>query len=329
MEYRSLGRTNISVSTICMGCWGISGASTWGPQDESDAVAAIRASLDEGVTFFDTAETYGFGRSELLLGQALSGRRDGVVVATKAFANHLAPGNLRKACEESLGRLRTDVIDLYQIHFPGWDVPLSESMDTLERLRSEGKIRAYGVCNFGKGNLAELLAWGRAESNQVCHSLLWRAIEFDVQSVCIDNDVSILSYSPLAMGLLTGKFESADDVPEGRATSRIFSADRPNAGHGEPGCEGEAFEAIRAIREISADIDVPMNQLALAWCMAQPGVASVIAGSRNARQARDNARAADLKLPDEVLQRLSQATETVKTRLGPRIDPWNTEWNVH
>jgi aryl-alcohol dehydrogenase-like predicted oxidoreductase len=308
-----------------MGCWAIVGDSTWGAQEEGDAIAAIRASLDAGVNFFDTAEAYGDGYSEELLAKALKGRRDEAVLASKVSPNHLDAATLRERCETSLRLLDTDRIDLYQVHWPSRQVPLADALETLEALRAEGKIRALGVSNYGKQDLTELLGAGRVESDQLCYSLLFRAVEHDVQQVCVDNDLSLLCYSPLCQGLLTGKFASAGEVPEGRARTRLFSKDRPQSRHREPGCEAELFAALAEVRRICEAVGRPMSEVALAWLLAQPGVTSVIAGARNAEQARANARAGDLELPPTVVAQLSAATEVVKQKLGPNADMWQTE----
>ncbi len=325
MEYRKLGRSNLTVSAVSMGCWAIVGGSTWGPQDESEALAAIRASLDAGVTFFDTAEGDGDGHSEELLGQALAGRRDEAVIATKVSRSHLSPEAVREACEGSLRRLRTDVIDLYIVHWPSREVPLEKTWRTMEDLQTQGKVRVLGVSNFATGDLAELLEVGRPEADQLPYSLLWRAIEHEVVPVCMRNDISVTCYSPLAQGLLTGKFRTADDVPVGRARTRLFSGDRPEARHGEPGAEAETFSAIDRIRAVAEELGEPMGRVALAWLLAQPSVASVIAGARNPQQARENAAAGDLTLPDDVVRELSQATEALKEHFGTNPDVWESE----
>ncbi len=325
MEYRTLGRSNLKVSAVSMGCWAIVGGSTWGPQDESEAVAAIRASLDAGVTFFDTAEGYGSGHSEELLGQALAGRRDEAVIATKVSPSHLAPDALKEACEASLRRLRTDVIDLYIVHWPSREAPVGETWRAMEDLQAQGKVRVLGVSNFATGDLTELLEVGRPEAVQLPYSLLCRAIEHEVVPVCLANDISVTCYSPLAQGLLTGKFRSADDVPAGRARTRLFSSHRPEARHGEPGAEAETFAAIAALRAVAEGLGEPMGRVALAWLLTRPGVASVIAGARDAQQARENAAAGDLKLPDDAVRELTRATEALKEHFGSNPDMWESE----
>ena len=327
MKYRKLGRTDIDVSVVCHGCWSIvTDDATWGPQDPADSIAAIRASLDAGVNFFDTAEGYGRGESEEILAKALGPRRKDVVIASKV---HLGPPphaeQIRSACDASLKRLGTDCIDLYQIHWPRPHMDIAEVLATLEELKAAGKIRAAGVSNFGTSYLGDLLAAGCVESNQLCYSLLWRPIEHAVQPMCAANGMSILCYSPLTQGLLTGKFASADDVPEGRARTRLFSKDRPQSQHAESGCEEKTFAAIAEIRRVCESAGVGMAEAALAWLLSQQAVTSVIAGARNARQARQNARAGDLALPPEMLKALTAATEPVNAYAGTNADFWQSE----
>jgi len=324
MECRHLGATDIAVSTVTMGCWAIVGDATWGPQDESDSISAIRAALDAGITTFDTAEGYGAGYSEALLGKTLTGIRDRAVIASKVSSDNLAPSDLKAACERSLKRLATDYIDLYQIHWPSRRIPLSETLGALEELKAQGKIRAIGVCNFGPLDLDDLTAAGRAESNQLPYNLLFRAIEFELQAQCAVNDMSILCYCPLAQGLLTGKFSSADEVPLGRARTRHFSRLRAQTRHGEEGHEEETFEAVNRIRGICDELGEPMERVTLAWLLHQPAVTTVIAGIRNAEQARRNAAAGDLKLSGDVVSQLCLATDSLKIALGSNPDMWQT-----
>jgi len=325
MRYTSLGKSDIEVSVVCMGCWAIVGDSTWGRQDPDEAIAAIHASLDVGVTFFDTANTYGEGYSEELLAKALDKRRNEVVIATKVHSGALTREKMKPACEESLRRLRRDYIDLYQIHWPNWNVPLEESIEALEELKQEGKIREFGMSNFGKQDLTEAVEKGNVVTDQLAYSLLFRAIEYEIQPVCVEHGIGILCYSPLAQGLLTGKFATPDDVPAGRARTRHFSRNREGVRHGEEGCEEETFAAIERVRSISDKVGRPMAEVSLAWLLAQPAVTAVIAGARNAEQAKANAQAGDLELPDEIIQQLAEATDELKEKLGPNPDMWQAQ----
>src|SRR5262249_19670538 len=148
-----------------------------------------------------------------------------------------------------------------------------------QKLVKSGKVRVLGVCNFGPGDLSDALRAQRIESNQLVYSLLSRAVEYDVRPMCVENGIGLLCYSPLAQGLLTGRFGSADEVPRERARTRHFAGTRPQARHGESGCEVETFKAIDEIRQICEEIDRPMSDVALAWLLHQPAVASVLAGA--------------------------------------------------
>ncbi len=327
MQYRQVGWADTDVSTVCLGCWALIGGGTWGEQDRGESLRTIHAALDAGVNFFDTAAGYGNGESEQLLGKALAeaGVRKDVVIATKVSRSQLAPDDVVTSCDRSLRLLGTDVIDLLQVHWPHPDIPLAETVGAMDRLVEAGKVRAIGVSNFGAGYLAEAVPLTRIRTNQLCYSLLWRAIEHEVQPMCEVNDIGILCYSPLCQGLLTGKFRSPDDVPEGRARTRLFSGDRPKARHGESGCEGEVFAAIRAVAGIAEDLGEPMGHVALAWLLARPAVTAVIAGARNPEQARDNARSADLTLKDDVIEELTRVTEPVKAKIGANADMWQSD----
>lgn len=325
MQYRRLGRTDISVSAIALGCWAFGGGPYWGDRDEQLSADTIRRAFDVGVNFFDTAEGYGNGHSEVVLGRALGVRRPQAIIATKVGSDHLGREDLIRACEGSLRRLGTDYIDLYQIHWPSRTVPLAETMGAMQALVEQGKVRAIGVSNFGVQDLAEALNWGRVECNQLPYSLLWRAIEYEIGNACFASEVGMLCYSPLAQGLLTGRWHSADEVPSGRAVTRIYSCEREAARHGQEGAEAEVFQALAEIDAIADELAVPMANLAVAWLLHQPCVTSVLAGAGNPAQLRINAQAADLALEESVVQRLSAATEAVKAKLGPNPDMWQAE----
>lgn len=325
MKYRTLGQTDIKVSVVCLGGWSLVSDATWGQQEEAASIAAIHASLDAGVNFIDTAELYGGGQSEELLAKALAGRRNKVVLASKVGVQNLHPVKLRQSLEQSLLHLHTDFIDLYQMHWPSSEIPVADSLATMEELKKEGKIRAIGVSNFGVSYLKELFEAGRAESNQLCYSLLWRPIEHEVQPACVKNNMSILCYSPLSQGLLTGKFTSVEQVPVSRARTRLFAGTRPQSRHGQPGAEVEAFAAVEEIRRICRSINTPMGRASLAWLLAQKGVTSVIAGARSAQQALDNAAAGDVTLPPHIIAALSAATQRVKELMGSNADMWQSD----
>jgi myo-inositol catabolism protein IolS len=322
MERRRLGRSGIEVSVMALGCWPFAGGLVWGDQDDEASIATVHAALDAGINFFDTAEGYEAGKSEEVLGRALAGRRHEAVIATKVSPSHLAAADVVASCEQSLRTLGTDYVDLYMIHWPSREVPLPETVGALERLKRDGKIRAIGVSNFGVGDLTDMVALTQCASNQLPYGLLWRVIEREIVPLCQREEVGIMCYSPLAQGLLTGRYRSADEVPDGLARTRHYAPTRPLAKHGEPGCEAEVFAAIAGVRAIADELDQPMAAVALAWVRQQPGVTSFLVGARSPDELAWNLPSLELTLSDATLARLAAATEPVKAGLGDNPDPW-------
>ncbi|MEM8487698.1 MAG: aldo/keto reductase [Bacteroidota bacterium] len=326
MQFTTLGKTDIKVSSISMGCWAIVGGLNWGHQEESASLEALRAAYDAGITFFDTAEMYGDGLSEQLIAKALHDVRSEIVIASKVSPQHFAPADLRKACERSLKNLKTDYIDLYQLHWPNRAVPLEDSIDMLIRLKDEGKIRSYGVSNFGPNDLnASIQHAAEITSNQLAYSMLFRAIEFDIAPICKREDISILCYSPLLHGLLTGKFASINEIPEDRARTRHFNSNIwPQARHGEPGFETEMMDVIEGLRALADGLGESMANMALAWLLRQPGVGAVVMGGRNADQVRRNAQAASTSLSGDVIEALDSMSQPLKRLMGRNADMWQS-----
>ena len=327
MKYRKLANTDLEVSRVCMGCWQISTdrSDYWGSQQVQDSIQAIKACIEVGINFFDSAEDYDEGGSEQVLGKALGNARSDVVIATKANPAHLRPDSLRQACEDSLRRLGTDWIDLYQVHFPNPDVPSDDVIAGMLKLQQAGKIRHFGVCNYGASYLRSLSSTSGLTSNQLPYSLLWRVIENEILPLSLERSMDILAYSPLFQGLLTGKYGSVQDVPAGRRQTRIFSSSQPQAQHGEPGFENLAFQTIGVIRQIAQSADVSMSDLAMAWVLARPGVCSVIAGARNVEQVQQNAASSEIELSDEVITQINEATDPLKQAIGTNADMWQHE----
>ncbi|MHB8898678.1 MAG: aldo/keto reductase [Thermoguttaceae bacterium] len=325
MHSTTLPRTDLRISRVAMGCWALAGDATWGPQDEAAGIAGIRAALDAGINLFDTAELYGNGKSETLLGKALRGRRDEAVIASKFSPEHAEAGQVAAACERSLECLQTDHLDLYQVHWPSRAIGWEETWRAMESLRDAGKIRYLGVSNFGARDLQAQLEIGPPTSNQLPYNLVMRSIEYEILPWCLEHEVGVLCYSPLQHGLLTGKFRTADDVPEGRARSRHFSCRRRLTRHGEPGCEQQTFAAIDRLREIAAELGRSASDVAMAWLLARRGVSSVVVGIRDAQQARANAAATELRLDEAIVAALDRASEPVKEALGANPDMWEGE----
>ncbi len=318
MQYRPLGRTKIEISAILFGGWQ-SGKDQWVGVDDDQTVAAHRAAFDSGVTTFDTAEAYGNGHSEQILGKALGDKRDQIVIATKVWAANLKPELVVEACERSLQNLGTDRIDLYQIHWPsgsfGSDaVPVAETLGAMTSLKEQGKIRAIGVSNFSRAQLEEAVAVTRIDSIQPPYSLLWRQIEDEAGAYCAQNKISILAYSPLAQGLLTGKFERGHtfDAEDNRSKNKLF--------------QGETYEraqnALDKLRPLADKYGVSVGNLSLAWLIAQPQTSAIV-GARNSRQATQNALAGDVEIDDDDLAAIDEIGRTVTDRLDKNPVMWN------
>lgn len=325
MRYATLGDTGIEVSRMALGCWPFAGGKVWGPQDDDDSIAAVHASLDAGVNFFDTAEGYvDDANSEEVLGRALVGRRGDAVIATKISDANLHPSMVAERCEGSLDRMQTDYIDLYQIHWPNHDVAVADTMAELLKLQDSGKVRALGVCNFAVRDLTDILECGVIVTDQLPYNLIWRALEFAIKPTCVANDVGIICYSPLQQGLLTGRYANADDVPAGLSRTRHFNRDREQAIHGEDGCEDETFAAIAAVLKVAEEVGEHPAKLSLAWLLAQEGVASLLVGARNAAEVALNTPSFDYDLPAGVEAALSAATDDLKQTLGENADFWRS-----
>ncbi len=320
MERRRLGSSELEITPVVLGAWAIGGL-MWGGSDERESLEAIRASLDAGVGAIDTAPAYGLGRSEELVGRALQGRREGVLLMTKCglrwerddgelrfelprpeggrarIYHNLAPDSLREECEASLRRLRTDVIDLYQIHWPDPRRPLEDAFEALVRLRDEGKVRALGVSNLSPPQLELARQAGALVCHQPPYNLIDRGIEADVLPWCREHRVGVVVYSPMARGLLCGRVGRDQTFAETdhRHRQKYFAA----------GYRGRVLDALERVRPLAERHGATLGNLAVAWVLAQPGVSAALVGARNAAQARENARAAALALPDADLAELS------------------------
>ena len=327
MQYRKLGNTDIDVSVMALGCWPFAGGGFWGDQDDAQSIATVQTALNNGINFFDTAPAYEEGSSERVLGRALEGKRHQAIIATKVSPNDLAADGVVSACETSLEHLRTDYIDLYQIHWPNHDIPIEISWRALEDLVTAGKVRALGVSNFGLDDMADLvdLKVGRIQTNQLPYSLLWRAIEYDVLTNCRDLGIGLICYSPLAQGVLTGRYATADEVPKGLARTRLYSTTRPLANHGESGCEEAVFRALTGIREVSEQIGAPMGRVALAWVRQQAGVTSFLVGARTPEELEGNLPSLSLDLDAATTANLERLTQPIKEAIGDNADMWMAE----
>jgi aryl-alcohol dehydrogenase-like predicted oxidoreductase len=318
---KKFGETDLMTSQIVYGCMG--GAGAFGKQEESDSLQALQQAFDVGINFFDTAEAYGDGYSEQLLGRALGSQRSEIVISSKVAEQNAAPTQIAMACERSLKNLGTDFIDLYMLHWPNRKVPLAGSIGALEELKHQGKIRWYGVSNFGYNDLDDALALGEVSVNQLPYHLFSRAIEFEVQPKCQAEGVPIMCYSSLMQGLLAGKYRSLDDFPASRARTRMFDHRKwAEVVHTENGAEHAGQALLDALWDIVEQTEYSMEELAIGWLKSRPAVGGVIVGTRNAQQSQGLKKLIDVTLDEPLLHALSTASDRLKEELGRDIDMW-------
>ncbi len=320
--YKKFGNTDLKTSPIVFGCMGSAGA--FGKQEEKDSIEALQTAFEVGINFFDTAEEYGDGYSEQLLAKALGNKRKDIIISSKVSKGHMKKADIIKSCNQSLKNLQTDYLDIYLLHWPVDDVSIEERIDTLKELKAAGKIRNYGVSNFGPQDLDEVLRITDICTNQVGYHLFHRAVEFEVLPKCIEHNVPIMCYSSLMQGLLAGKYKTLASFPENRARTTLFdSRIRTQTRHGGHGAEKEGQEALDRIWEITNSSDYSMEELAVGWLKAQQGVGGVIVGTRNAEQSKALKKLLDVKLDPTLVAELSLATEKVKAVIGKNIDMWD------
>lgn len=338
MEYRLLGRSGLKVSTLTMGTMTMGGQGAFakvGNVGIEEARRQIDLCLDAGVNLLDTADVYSGGASEEIIGQALGDKRQQVLIASKARFP-MGPGpndrglsrhHLVRACEASLKRLRTDVIDLYQVH--EWDglTPLEETLEALDTLVRQGKVRYLGCSNYSGWHLMKALGISEREhyqrfvSQQIHYTLEAREAEYELLPIAVDQGVGVLVWSPLAGGLLSGKYRRDAQSPEGT---------RKLAGWNEPPIRDEErlWRIVEALVAIAEARGVSAAQVALAWLLGRPGIVSLVVGGRTEAQFKDNLAAADLKLGDDERRTLDEVSappvlypywhqlNTAKDRLG-------------
>jgi aryl-alcohol dehydrogenase-like predicted oxidoreductase len=314
---RQLGTTDIRISAIVMGMWQ-AGRDMWAGIDDRETRRAVRAAFDAGINAYDTAEMYGKGHSERMLAAATADIRSKVVYMTKVFSNHLQYDQVIAACNRSLKNLKTDWIDLYQIHWPSgsWGsrkVPIEETMRALNDLKAQGKIRAIGVSNFSRPQLEEAARFGRIESLQPPYSLLWRQAEKDALPYCTANGLTVLAYSSMAQGILAGRFGAEPRFTDGdhRKGHRLF----------QPDLYPRVLKAVESLKPIAQRNGISLAQLALAWVISRAGVCA-IAGARNAAQAAENAGAMQTPLSASDLAEMEAIGRTVTDRLDENPVQW-------
>jgi len=325
MQYRTLGKTDISASAVALGTWAIGGGPWWGDSDDNQSVKAIQAAIDAGVTLIDSAPAYGWGHSEEIVGKAIKGQRDKVILSTKCglwwkddrgtsffemgdkhVKRCLLPETIVEEVEISLRRLGTDYIDLYHTHWQSEEpdkYPIDVTMQCLMKLKQEGKIRAIAASNVDLEHIKQYQAAGILDAIQPKYSMLDREIEKEILPYCHANGISALAYSPLEQGLLTGKIGMDQTFPE--------SAYRNNIPWYLPANRGKVLNLLEGWSDLLTKYNCSLSQLVIAWTVAQEGITFVLCGARKEAHVSDNVRAADLELEAEDLNRIRNDVEGI------------------
>lgn len=311
MQQRRLGGSPVSVSEIGLGTWGMSGA-FWGAADDAESIRVIHLALELGVTLIDTAEAYGHGHAEEVVGTALAGRRQRAVIATKAAPNHLEPKELEAALDGSMQRLQTDVIDVYFVHWPNPDFPIGPTMEALERLRTQGRIRAIGVSNFGPEEMDRAREHGTIDVLQPPYNMLWREIEAATLPYCRQHGIGVMPYSGLAQGLLTGTLSRDTQFAPGdeRRTTVLF----------QPGAYEQALDAVEGLRPIAAKYGKSVPQLAVQWLTSRPGISSPLLGARTVREIEENAASVGWTIAPDDIAAIDRLTSPVWANIADKGD---------
>lgn len=319
MRYITIGKSGIQVSSMGMGTWAIGGGTWWGENDDDRSVEAIHRALDGGITWIDTAAVYGFGHSEEVVGRALKGRRDKVVLSSKCglqWENHngtfhfsldgrdvyrdLSAAGLRRDLENSLRRLGTDYIDVYYTHWQSVGpaaVPISETMGELMKMKQEGKIRAIGASNVEVHHLEEYLKCGQLDVIQERYSILDRRVEAELLPFCREHGITLQTYSPLEQGLLTGKIGMDYQIKPGEV--------REKRKWMRPESRRLAIDMLEKWKDLTEKYGCTVGNLVIAWTMARSKNFEVLCGARKTEQVEENLKAADLSIEEKDLARMA------------------------
>ena len=313
MQTRQLGYSDLHLTTIGLGTWAMGGGDWkfgWGPQDDDHSVKAIHSALDQGINWIDTAAIYGHGHAEKVVGRAIKGIRDSVVIATKCgrvwegdsrdIGKSLKAESIKREVEASLRRLDIEVIDLYQIHWPEPDEEIEEGWSTIADLIKAGKVRYAGVSNFNLEQLKRAQAIHPIASLQPPYSMFRREIESDIIKYCGENQIGIIAYSPMQAGLLTGKFtkERVASLPDSDWRSRHPFFNEPQL--------SVNLQTVEQLREIAINKHITLPQLSLAWVLRHQEMTSAIVGARKPQQIEETAQAGDLELTGEEINRIEE-----------------------
>ena len=312
MEYRKLG--DLEVSVIGYGAWGIGGAPFWKNEGDKKSIDSIKASFDQGINIFDTAPVYGFGHSEKLIGEALKPVRENVILATKcglrwdkeslsALRKDASRKSILEEIDQSLKRLGTDWIDLYQVHWPDVETSHQETMETLLEIQEQGKIRSIGVSNYSAVQIKECSQYAKIISLQPEYSLLAREIEKETVPLCIENDIGIIAYSPLSSGVLTGKYDKNTKFKDWRGKGIIGTF----AGEGYT----KNISKVDLLKVIALKEGKTCGQMAINWVLRQPGLTPALVGVKNPVQMEENLKSIGWQPSKENCEKIEQIFSSV------------------
>ena len=310
MEYRNLGRTGEQVSAITLGAW-LYGKQMWGEVSDDESVATIHAALDAGINMIDTAVGYGGGYSEQVVGETVADRRDQVLLASKCGAH---PKGIHKGIDEALQRMRTDRIDLYQVHYPSPRIPIADTIGAMAEIQQAGKIRWIGVSNFSVPQMREALAVARIETSQPPFNVFWREVDHEHLPFCVENEISVIPYSPLAQGLLAGRFRKPNAVPDDiRSKNKLMS----------PGVLEQCNEVVDFIEQVGQRHGKTLVQTVIAWTVHFPGITSPIVGARRPSQLQENLGGVGWKPADEEMEEIGERGLSIASQMDYTTNMWS------
>ena len=326
MDYTLLNDGKTRVSGLSLGTWSYADVTLWGSCDKDAAVATLREAIERGINLIDTAERYGDGRAEQVVGDAIAGRRSRVILASKIYSSHLRHDDVIAACEASLRRLKTDYLDICQIHWPNPDIDPDETFGAFEELKARGLIRMVSVCNYGL-SCAETLRGRGVVMNQMPYSLVWRVAEDQLSPVLREENIPVWAYSPLAQGLLTGKFRTLEDVPVNRRANRMYDSKWGTGRHSDHGFEKEIFAFLDELRKLSNESGLSMSALAFGFLKNRKCVGSILTGCRSVKQLNTNLEAYETSVPEDLLTELDILSGMLKAKMGKNADLWENSVN--
>lgn len=323
MKYRKVGRIDEKFSVIGYGCWPLSGKGAWDNYTDKDAIGSVKKAIELGVNYFDVAPVYGLGHAEIILGKSIKGvDREKILIGSKCglvwddnnnVKNDLTEKSLMKEIDDTLRRLQTEYIDIYQIHWPDPNTPIGETMEALMKIKNIGKVKHIGVCNFSVDSTKEAMKYGEIDSQQNLYNMIDRnsdhyhfvpldyRTEDEVLPFCRENEQAFFPYSPLLQGLLTGRFKET-----GNFSKNDVRKDNPQL-------KGDKLirnlNIVNELQKLAKEIGKPMNELALNWLIKNDAVTSIIAGASNAKQVEENIKATEWELTDDMMERINKILE--------------------